>query len=523
MQAHTDTAFHLFIRLYFDFSFNCLDDTLDFAASDFAAAANNIQSFTGLGTTSYLSSYSPNLFENDIRIGKPYDLIPVNSFDKTELQNVVNILKDCITVKTDLGCVHETGSTGAETIQKDHLEKIIVLSSGLVTTTGKKSNRTLASYNCHDGFASQRSIPDGVNVIDEEARGIFEVKANTAAPCDATRQAISEAYNLAIRQLRLGIKYTDIMIPIVGSNGYLMEFSCLILLPPSFPLVVKLSKVLDINNQNDCNIAAGYLININKFYKIKIDCNENAPSQLVNLYNNKEAGGLSGEIYYLKQLTHFFQSKDNLDRSIMHLFMVMQHLYVNLDSIYREYVLFPICVRIVDENIRNGAIVFPKLNEDEWKIGLPCNESQRNDFFVKLEAIMEKIHEAGIVHYDYYLSNFMWKVDSNDSNKICLKIIDWDSAHLTSEFLSTNVTQRLFNGRYELATKLGPDPKNYDISLYNILYENRNNIGLQENKKYKLDEKFKLLVQNKFKLIGALSQSQNDELELSIVSLSLDD
>jgi hypothetical protein len=51
------------------------------------------------------------------------------------------------------------------------------------------------------GFASSVSIPDVMYVIHGVARGLFEMKNNTSTPAEATRQAISEAFNLAIAQL----------------------------------------------------------------------------------------------------------------------------------------------------------------------------------------------------------------------------------------------------------------------------------------------------------------------------------
>ena len=145
-----------------------------------------------------------------------------------------------------------------KTSQSHHPERLITICDGLITSTGSKPDLTLGSYGCGEGFASTGSIPGGIVVKDNIPRGIFEIKDNTSTPAEATRQGIAEAFNLALMQLHIGVRYSDVMIPVIGSNGYLMEISCLILLEPSFPLVVRLSKVLDLLDNGDLKTAAGY-------------------------------------------------------------------------------------------------------------------------------------------------------------------------------------------------------------------------------------------------------------------------
>lgn len=45
---------------------------------------------------------------------------------------------------------------------------------------------------------------------------------NTLTPADSLRQGACEASNVALAQLSLGVDADDIVVPVVGSNGYLM-------------------------------------------------------------------------------------------------------------------------------------------------------------------------------------------------------------------------------------------------------------------------------------------------------------
>jgi len=463
------------------------------SASDFAASV--AAPFKGLGTTSHFAFGSVILFDDEGRNAKPALLIPSTSdFQSNDIfKAFVHTLEDSVSVQCDLGKVSET--KGAKTTQRDHLEKLIAISKGLVTSTGDKPNATLESYGCGRGFASSSSVPDGVNevetTINDEcikfARGIFEMKDNTSTPAEATRQGISEAFNLAITQLvDHKIKHSDIMIPIVGSNGYLIEFSCLVLLPPSFPMVVKLSKVLDLTDNEDVRTAAGYFMKINDWYSTSLQIDPN-----FRTLSFEFKAGLSLDKFYLKPLNTFFSSKDDLDSSVMHYLRVMRHLYQHINNEYRQHVLFPLCIRC---NGDESDLVFPLL-DNKWTIGLPKSSLQRQNFLASLRNIMDVIHSCGVVHMDFYLSNIMWKV--GDANSVFIKIIDWDAAHFDSEPLGAKVLFRMtVSGRKELSKKFGSEMKHHDIALLTVIERNIDNEALQINIKGILDKNFRKCVED---------------------------
>lgn len=108
---------------------------------------------------------------------------------------------------------------------------------------------------------------------------------------------------------------------------------------------------------------------------------------------------------------------------------------------------------------------------------------------------MTAIHRQGVVHLDWYISNFMWKLDSC-SGGVIVKIIDFDSAHIIGDTLTEETITRLQGTRYELANREpggAADLRNYDVSLMNLLRRNIGNPRLCSDNKSDLDDCFRRL------------------------------
>ena len=57
-------------------------------------------------------------------------------------------------------------------------------------------------------------------------------------------------------QLNLGVNADQIMVPVVGSNGHLMQFGAVVMLKPSFPAFFVISSVLDLTDDDSLAEAA---------------------------------------------------------------------------------------------------------------------------------------------------------------------------------------------------------------------------------------------------------------------------
>ncbi len=106
---------------------------------------------------------------------------------------------------------------------------------------------------------------------------------------------------------------------------------------------------------------------------------------------------------------------------------------------------------------------------------------------------MLAIHRAGVVHLDWYLSNFMWRCHP-ETKEIEVRIIDFDPAHFIADTLSDETASRLNATRLALAGEEEGgegDVRNFDRSLMRLLRKHADAPELQSDDKGTLDHHFK--------------------------------
>ena len=216
---------------------------------------------------------------------------------------------------------------------------------------------------------------------------------------------------------------------------------------------------------------------------------------------NISVAGLSKSKYYLKPLDKFFCSKGDMDSSVLYYLRVMKHLFETIETKYRDYILFPLCVRVEGKETIGGQILFEYLDAS-WCIGLPDSEEQRKDYMDSLRCAMDAIHRAGVVHMDLYLSNIMWRTHPADCNRVSIKIIDWDAAHFITDEFDRVVLERLsgLSGRTALAQKLGASKSNYDVSLLDVIVKHVDDRSLRVRTKIELDIAFRSCVEAEYRM-----------------------
>ena len=103
----------------------------------------------------------------------------------------------------------------------DHLDRLKPFFNGsFYTTTDGKI--TLRGLNCSEEMVSEESSCEAYWLDSSGvARGLGEAKNSTDAPVEGTRQAVSEAINMAIAQVKLGVAPEDILIPIFSTTGHI--------------------------------------------------------------------------------------------------------------------------------------------------------------------------------------------------------------------------------------------------------------------------------------------------------------
>jgi len=92
---------------------------------------------------------------------------------------------------------------------------------------------------------------------------------------------------------------------------------------------------------------------------------------------------------------------------------------------------------------------------------------------------MESLHRAGVVHLDWYPSNFIWKCDEA-TGELMIKIIDFDATHIIGDGLEECLSSRLAGRRKQLADREEGgrgDVRNFDLSLMNVPGPSNTQIG----------------------------------------------
>ena len=467
------------------------------AASDFAADKD--VKFNGVGFMSHVVCYDSTLIDHpDERQTSATKLF----FPSEELlvsESVVCLSHFLLSVTLcnyDLSKVSEESKGNvARSVQTHHLDVFKYIFSHHFQTSTGINTMSMESLKCAFGVASAKSSPDGVGVGEnaEDVRMIWEVKHNVSTPAVALRQAISEGTNVGWTLLRSGVKWSDIYVPLIGGNGYLIQFAVLAFLKPGFPYSFMLSKVLDLTDPRDRLVTAGHLSRIFTYIAEPLT-KQTPPREMSDDDFEKTQVGYNENLYHLKNQTDFFPSKGDFDDSLLHLFGVMNAMFT--DPSCRGNILFPLCVR---QTKKSFDLVFQKLTE--YRIGLPTCSTLRKSLMDSITMVLRRIHGCGVAHLDFYPSNIMWK-EVEDSNEVHVMIIDWDSAHFVHEPLHRRVSDRLsLSDRAALADAFANAATrtrslfDYDLSLLQVLENNLDDTSLQVSLKTDLDKAFTSLLE----------------------------
>ena len=461
------------------------------AASDLVASKN--KPFKGVGFNLYA-------FEFDHQFSTIGDHLPSiaecfiprnENLDLPAVVAIAEVLFSSVSYRHDYSIVSET--KGPDSTQSFHLELQKGIFRKRLTTSTRSDcssvSKRLSDVKCGIGPSRSTSTPDGIYMDDNEiARGIVEIKDNTFAPAEGLRQGAAEATNVALHHISLGVPWDKVAVPNVGMSGYLIQFTIVVMLDPCYPVVVEISKVLDLKYRKDAKTAAGYLYSLNNFLSNSLPVDTNLLSQESN------SARISLKEYFLKNASDFFQSKATLQQSLNHFFRGMGVLFES--ETCRKFVCFPICVK--ENGGNNFDLVFPNLKD--FRIGFPAEKILRNSFFEKVKEALAAFHSQKVVHLDYYPSNIMWKVDPQNPDSVLIKIIDWDSVHFVGMGLPDKIIDRYkvskrndlaqaaarLQGRNSTSVIL----EDYDNSLVIVMEKFLDNIELQVESKQELDRNF---------------------------------
>jgi hypothetical protein len=303
--------------------------------------------------------------------------------------------------------------------------------------------KQLKSRGLEFGIAAGNSYEDHHMKWGHHHMADLEDKGADGSILAALAQGACTGSNFAMAHLRAGLPWNECIVPVAGNTGLLMSFGATVVLQPSFPTFVPLSKLLDLSDSRERRVAAAYLHKMEQFAS---RLGQRLQELQTPLAVTKME--LCSDKYFIKEITpdafrkglgmfSTTHSHLDIDGGLMHMTEVFNALSASPDA--RPFVEFPISVRTPDwpeqepsaaeRQLLSYDIIFNNLQATGFHTGAP-NRLTHPDIFqqfaLSAKQAVEAFHLAGVIHGDLYLSNFMWRVNDDGMQ---VKVVDWDAAH----------------------------------------------------------------------------------------------
>jgi hypothetical protein len=343
---------------------------------------------------------------------------------------------------------------------------------------------------------------------------ILEIKSADGCILHACSQAVVTATNMQLGLLNKGVSADQCIVPVIASTGLVMTFGVSVVLSPSFPTYIPLSKQLDLSDPFEREVAAAYLV---KAITHARELGTRIPKSKTQQKDSFSQIALCLREYYCKELNPIvsdrglglFDSTNNplhMQPGFIHMFEVLNKVYASESA--RGFAEYPLAIRTPDEGggCRYYSLIYRDLTLLGYKIGTP-NRVTEPDVFeayrTELRRAVDAIHAAGVIHVDLYSSNVMFRVDnvgnSSQTPVVSIKIIDWDGSHCLNEgHFAKKVEPRLSNflGSKHLHFGIA-----HDINYVNTLFleyiedEKETWTDLASGDKTRMDGALKILLQ----------------------------
>jgi serine/threonine protein kinase len=285
-----------------------------------------------------------------------------------------------------------------------------------------------------------------------------------------------------------------------------MVIGATIILEPTFPTFIPLSKHLDLSDPYESKVAFAYIKKASEhclvLYQLLLGIAvppdvRNVPQVVrmaLDLSNNRSLfiKTIDRATYQrgIGLFTGHNHDPTDVDSGIQNMMMVFNKLY---NSAARQYVEFPLSIRTPDSaSMKLYQIIYRNLSTLGFVIGAPnrmTHEEDYNKYCLSLRRAVHAVHAAGVIHVDLYLSNVMWK---KTGDEVEIKIIDWDASQLLSqEDFHPNIKAKL-EDHLHLQVTFGPEHDNLYLSILDLerdVYSEHWN-QLSSNNKPTIDKAF---------------------------------
>eukprot|EP01040_Poterioochromonas_malhamensis_P014756 gene14756-16385_t len=399
---------------------------------------------TGFGYLPLLTRFDPTQFLLALPNTLTARLIP-------SLQEISNA--PYLKVSGEKPAYQSGGETAAYGVQRQTLEALRDLDCYVENGQIQFGSRQLGI-----GLAKENSYND----IHIHLNGLyvteFENKGAESSLLPAVAQSSTSATNFCIGLMSKGVPREECIVPVISNTGINICFGATIMLDKSFPTYIPLSKQLDLLDEHENKTASAYFI--------KIKDHSHRLSKIPRLRNVPPVTEiiLDLENYFIKTITQevfdrglglFTNSEDKLDIQ-----NGLNHITPDTETIETSG----------GSRCNYFEIIYRNLVKLGFVTGTPSRVKQPSiyeAFKTELKRVIGLIHNAGVIHVDFYSSNIMWK--SHENEKIEIKIVDWDVSHCIDELHFSPKIEKILAQRI-YAGKRVPFGRDHDL-LYLAVYE----------------------------------------------------
>jgi len=338
----------------------------------------------------------------------------------------------------------------------------------------------LLSRNLGIGIATGSSYEDAHFRPARSPTGLFEFKGGEKSALEAVLQGVSEGSNCLMGLRNEGIPVERCIIPLIGTNGFSVVFGAMIMLDETFPTYVPLSKLLDLQDPVEREVASAFLLKAANFCQttqgllLKLQSERSHKAATV-LWTKME---LTLSKYFVKYITDdvyergFGMFIDNGGKDRLEIQAGIDHMIEALNLVYaspdaRRFVEFPLSIRTPDNCSTHPCfeLIYRDLAQLGFVTGAPnriTEEALYLKYCDRVDEAVAELHKAGVLHVDLYLSNIMFR-RIDEATDVTIKIVDTDAMHCLKEKKFIPVVYR------HLVNYLGP--KNVEFGeKHDLLY-----------------------------------------------------
>lgn len=293
---------------------------------------------------------------------------------------------------------------------------------------------------------SLQSVPDSVGGFDLYpgdfvSLRVREYKGSQSSCLEALPQALASGACIAVGLLLRGLRADDIVVPVDVATGKNVQFAAVFIAGGRLPMCVVTSEELDLSHRDGARLADLYYCmtrtQVQNLMQLVKEARPVPPSEAaVDVWSFPKA-------LYCKRNSVSYDVLPTKDASVWHVMRVLSHLH---QVGPRESICFPLGFCFVNhEKVPDGRtmdMVFPNLTEADppYSFTMPKVWATANLFVAECERVVSRLHAAGVVHGDLYVSNVAWR---SRVGKIEVKIIDWDTAFFVAEHADQHAHKRV--------------------------------------------------------------------------------